>query len=102
MRQTKILGMINLTMILSAVIWPPIHNIVVVTSPKGDHAPPAFAAIIIAPAKYNLSFLSGINLPHKEVITMAVVRLSSSEERKKVIMVMMIRSLLLLVVVSLS
>ena len=33
-----------------------IHNIVVVTSPIGDQAPPAFAAMIIIPRKNHLSF----------------------------------------------
>ena len=36
----------------------PIHNIVVVTSPIGDHAPPAFAAIMIKPAYQSLTSLS--------------------------------------------
>ena len=35
-----------------------IQSIVVVTSPIGDHAPPAFAAITIKPANHNLKFLS--------------------------------------------
>ena len=38
-------------MIPSAVTWPPIHSMVVVTSPIGDHTPPAFAAITIMDAK---------------------------------------------------
>ena len=35
-----------------------IHNIVVVTSPIGDQAPPALAEITIKPANHNLKFLS--------------------------------------------
>ena len=35
-----------------------IHNIVVVTSPMGDQAPPALAAIMIIPAYQSLKFLS--------------------------------------------
>lgn len=31
--------------VCTVVIWPCIHSIVVVTSPIGVHAPPAFAAI---------------------------------------------------------
>ena len=43
-------GKIVLTIILAVVTWLPIHNIVVVTSPIGLHAPPAFAEITISPA----------------------------------------------------
>jgi hypothetical protein len=43
-KQTKE-GSMVLTMILVVVIWFPIHNIVVVTSPIGLQAPPAFAEI---------------------------------------------------------
>ena len=39
------LGIMIPVIILPAVICPPIHNMIVVTSPIGDHAPPAFAAI---------------------------------------------------------
>ena len=38
-------------MICIPLICPPIHNMVVVTSPIGDHAPPALAAITIIEAK---------------------------------------------------
>ena len=38
-------------MICIPLICPPIHNMVVVTSPIGDHAPPALAAITIMEAK---------------------------------------------------
>jgi hypothetical protein len=38
-------------MIASVVTWPCIQSMVVVTSPIGDHAPPAFAATTIIPAK---------------------------------------------------
>jgi hypothetical protein len=37
-------------MIPNVVTWPPIQSMVVVTSPIGDHAPPAFAAITMMPA----------------------------------------------------
>ena len=65
-------------------ICPPIHSIVVVTSPIGDHAPPAFAAMTIIPAKNNLICLLGISFRIKEIITIVVVRLSNTAERKKV------------------
>src|SRR5687767_2973153 len=42
-------GIIVLIIILAVVIWLPIHNIVVVTSPIGLHAPPALAEITISP-----------------------------------------------------
>ena len=35
------------------VTFLPIHNIVVVTSPMGDHAPPALAVTMIIPANHN-------------------------------------------------
>ena len=41
---------------LEAVTWPPIQSIMVVTSPIGDHAPPALAAIIIIPANIQYHF----------------------------------------------
>ena len=76
---------INITFIMLRVeICPPIHSMVVVTSPMGVHAPPAFAAITIMPAKNNRISLLGINLRISDTITMDVVRLSSTDERKKV------------------
>ena len=38
-------GIKSVVMVGSAVICPLIHSMVVVTSPMGVHAPPAFAAI---------------------------------------------------------
>ena len=76
-RQTK-LGNINFVITSYVVIWSPIHNIVVVTSPMGDHAPPAFAAMIIIPRKNHLSFWSAINFLVKETIIIDVVRLENS------------------------
>ena len=72
-------------MILSAVICPPIQSIVVVTSPSGDQAPPALAAITVMPIKNNRCSLSIINFLSNETITIVVVRLSKMAERKKVI-----------------
>lgn len=66
------------------VICPPIHNMVVVTSPNGDHAPPELAEIIIIDTNHKRSFLSEISFWHNDVITIAVVRLSSIADRKKV------------------
>ena len=43
-------GINNAKMIELAVICPPIQSMVVVTSPIGDQAPPALAAITIIPA----------------------------------------------------
>ena len=71
-------------MIPSAVTCPPIHNIVVVTSPIGDHAPPAFAAITIIEANSNRSSLRSSSFRISETITMVVVRLSRMALRKKV------------------
>src|SRR5438105_14074465 len=75
----------NITfIILSVEICPPIHSMVVVTSPMGVHAPPALAAITIIPAKNIRMCLSGISFLINDTITMEVVRLSKMEERKNV------------------
>src|SRR6188768_4203807 len=79
-----ILGSNKVLIILTEEICPPIHSIVVVTSPIGDHAPPAFAPITIMPQKNSLIFLSGTSFLVRDTIKIAVVRLSSSAERKKV------------------
>ena len=60
----------------SVVTFSPIQSIVVVTSPIGDHAPPAFAAITINPAYHNLSDLFGTNFWRIEISTIVAVRLS--------------------------
>ena len=95
---TTILGNINCFIILSAVICPPIQSIVVVTSPNGDHAPPALAAITIIPANHRRSSFSVKIFEHNEVITIAVVKLSSNAERKKVNTVIISNNFCLLVV----
>src|SRR5688572_8430952 len=48
-------GRIVFIMILPVVICSPIQSMVVVTSPIGLHAPPAFAEITIRPANISLS-----------------------------------------------
>src|SRR5688572_20749419 len=48
-------GRIVLIMILPVVIWFPIQSMVVVTSPIGLQAPPAFAEITTSPANISLS-----------------------------------------------
>ncbi len=72
------LGTNKLLTILKADIWPPIHSMVVVTSPIGDQGPPAFAAITTMPANFNLSSWFGTNLRISESTTIVVVKLSSS------------------------
>ena len=72
-------------MMPEADIWPPIHSIVVVTSPMGDQAPPAFAAITTIPTKYLRVSLLLINLRNRVTITIAVVKLSNTADIKKVI-----------------
>ena len=57
---------------------------VVVTSPIGDQAPPAFAAITTTPTKYFLVCESEINLRKRVTMTMAVVKLSKAAEMKNV------------------
>ena len=82
-RQTR-LGRKSALMMPVALIWWPIHSMVVVTSPIGDQAPPALAAMTTIPAKNQRSRWSPISLRNSEIITMVVVRLSSTAERKKV------------------
>ena len=95
------LGKINLIIIFPVVICPPIHNIVVVTSPIGVQAPPALAAITTIPIKNILVCLSLINFLNKETITMVVVRLSRTAERKNVTMLIIQSNLRLSFVVIL-
>ena len=61
-----------------------IHNMVVVTSPIGDHAPPAFAASTTTPAIISRSPRSLRTLRSSEIITIVVVRLSRTALRKNV------------------
>src|SRR5690554_4958514 len=92
------LGINNSATMFFAVICPPIHNMVVVTSPIGDHAPPALAAMITIPAKSQRSFLSPISFLNKEIITIDVVRLSKAAEKKNVKRQIIQSSFILLVV----
>ena len=78
------LGISSVAMIFTAVIRPPIHSIVVVTSPIGEKAPPALAATTIIPAKNNLICLFGTSFLMRDTITMEVVRLSSMADNIKV------------------
>ena len=64
---------------------PPIHNKVVVTSPIGLKAPPAFAAITTIPVNTILISPFGINFLKSVTIMIAVAKLSSKAERTKVI-----------------
>src|SRR5882724_3628254 len=79
------LGNNSVFMMLIVVICFPIHSIVVVTSPMGVHAPPAFAAITIMPAKNKRMSLFGISFLVNDTSTIVVVRLSSIAERKNAI-----------------
>ena len=55
----------------------------VVTSPIGDHAPPALAAIIINPANQILVSLSGTTFCKIVIKTIVAVKLSIMAERTK-------------------
>ena len=57
---------------------------VVVTSPIGDHAPPAFAATTHHTYKQPTHRLVFTNLRNSETITMVVVKLSRMADKKKV------------------
>jgi hypothetical protein len=52
------LGKKRLSTVEKTDICPPIHNIVVVTSPIGDQTPPALAAITVIPTNRSRSSLS--------------------------------------------
>ena len=77
------LGKIKLPTMVVVVSCPPIQSMVVVTSPMGDHAPPALAAMTTMPAKSHRVCLSSISLRSKETITIDVVKLSSNAEKKE-------------------
>ena len=95
-------GTIRLTMIVEVVSCPPIQSIVVVTSPIGDHAPPALAEITTIPANNHLVSLSEISFLRSEIITIDVVRLSSTAEKKNVRMQIIHINFTLLFVLILS
>ena len=61
----------------------PIHSMVVVTSPIGDQAPPALAAIIISPANHARVFRSKITFCRMVIKTMVAVRLSIIADKIK-------------------
>ena len=61
----------------------PIQSIVVVISPIGDHAPPAFAATIIIPAYQSFKFLSLSSFCRMVIKTIVAVRLSIMADKKK-------------------
>ena len=81
---------------------PFIQSIVVVTSPIGDHAPPAFAAITTIPTNTHRVFWSFTNLRSRDTITMVVVRLSKAAEKKNVRIQMIQSSLVMFFVFILS
>ena len=61
----------------------PIHNIVVVTSPMGDQAPPALAAMIINPANHILVSRFLMTLCRIVINTIVAVRLSIIADKTK-------------------
>mmetsp|Transcript_61603 Transcript_61603/g.101775 ORF Transcript_61603/g.101775 Transcript_61603/m.101775 type:complete len:243 (+) Transcript_61603:639-1367(+) len=79
------LGRISANIVGQVVMLPLIHSIVVVTSPMGVQAPPAFAAMTARPPKsMRSSVWSGSIFRSSETMTMVDVRLSSTAERQKV------------------
>ena len=75
---------------------------VVVTSPIGDQAPPALAAMTTILVYHNLSSLFLINFRSKVTITMVVVRLSMIADRIKAIPQTIQSNFFLLLVVTRS
>src|SRR5690606_26002181 len=78
------LGTIRLFMIAGAVICPPIHNMVGVTSPIGDQAPPALAATTISPAQNKRVSRLAPSFRLSDTITVVDVRLSRLADKIKV------------------
>ena len=74
-------GISRFMMSLAVVTLFPIQSMVVVTSPMGDQAPPALAAITIKPANHNLVLLSLIIFCSMVIKTMVAVRLSIMADR---------------------
>ena len=66
---------------LTGVTLSAIHNIVVVISPIGDQAPPAFAAMIIKPEYHNFRFLSLTIFCRRVISTIVAVKLSIIADR---------------------
>ena len=64
------------SMSLSELTLPAIQSMVVVTSPIGDQAPPALAAMTTNPAIHMRSSLSATILRRIEINTIVAVRLS--------------------------
>ena len=73
----------NPLIIASDVICPPIHNMVVVTSPIGDQAPPALAEITTIAANRSRSSCFCNSFLVSEIITIVAVKLSRTALKKK-------------------
>ena len=86
MSKLMMAGINTLFIMANEVICPPIQSIVVVTSPIGVQAPPAFAAMMIMPANNKRSSYCSKIFFIKETITIVVVKLSKMALRKKVTM----------------
>ena len=76
-------GKIRYSISFKVLTLSPIHNMVVVTSPIGDQAPPALAAMMIKPANQILSLLFGIIFLSIVIRTIVAVKLSIIAERMK-------------------
>ena len=81
--------------------FPLIQSMVVVTSPIGDQAPPAFAAITARDTNQILSSFVGTNFRSKETSTIVAARLSKVAERKNARIEIKISMVLFLVVLIL-
>src|SRR5690554_1682732 len=82
----------------AAVNFLAIQSMVVVTSPMGDQAPPALAAITTRAAYHILSSLLWINFLNRVISTIVAVRLSMIADRMKASTPIIQRSFLLLLV----
>ena len=86
----------------AVVMLPFTQSMMVVTSPIGENAPPALAAMMIMQANFHLSAFSATNLRSNMTMTMVVVRLSNTADMKKVMMDNIHRSSFFFLVVILS
>ena len=95
-------GMIRLGMTPAVVMLPFTQSMMVVTSPIGENAPPALAAMTIRQANLHLSVLSATILRSNMTMTMVVVRLSNTADMKYVMKESIHRSSFFFLVVILS
>ncbi len=71
--------------VINGTALPPVHSMIVVTSPMGDQAPPQLAAMIITLANHSRSCVDPTRRRMTIIIMIVVVMLSSTADIKNVI-----------------